>query len=413
MSLGPTSERLLALWKSGEVARVRAEVRTQEELAARLGFTFDSYRHGFRQLRREGHAFPAFDQLVTDGAVVEVGDFEGEEPTNPCAPPLAAIPPGHLVKGVSTLVGADGETKAQWIKTTKQEEDRYTALIEAMSKIAEPWQGKAEPTPPPSFSDEDLLCVYPMGDPHLGMHAWADEAGDNFDLSIAERNLYTAADRLVSLAPKAERGLIANLGDFFHADGKGATTTKGTRVDVDTRWPKVLATGVRLMRRIIERALDCHKHVTVINEIGNHDDHSSIMLSVCLAQFFERETRVTIDTSPAAFHWYRFGSCLLGFHHGHLVKHRELGEIMAADRPEDWGETEHRFFHVGHVHHDTVKELRGVTVESHRTLATADAWHHGQGYRSGHDMKMDVLHRRFGRINRHIVGIDQIRALCA
>jgi hypothetical protein len=327
-------------------------------------------------------------------------------------------PLGFHVKGVSTYYRVDPDTgesrpAGQWVKTKRDEESKFEAMLDALHAVAEPLRGLAEPIPQASIHDEDLLCVYPMGDPHIGMMAWPAETGNAFDLRIAEDNLFAAVDHLVNLAPPAANALIMNLGDFFHADSKKNETTRGTPVDVDGRWPKVLATGIRVMRRLIDRALEKHAHVTVINEIGNHDDNTSIMLSIALAQFYEREPRVTIDTSPEPFHWFRFGKVLIGVHHGDKTKPADLMGVMACDRAQDWGETEHRYWYIGHVHHDTLKELHGVTVESFRTLAGKDAWHHGQGYRAGRDMKLDVIHRVHGKINRHIVGIGQLLARAA
>ncbi len=127
-----------------------------------------------------------------------------------------------------------------------------------------------------------------------------------------------------------------------------------------------------------------------------------------MQQFYEREPRVTIDISPAKFHWYRFGKVLIGSTHTDTVKKKDLGGVMACDRAKDWGETLHRYFYTGHVHHDSAIELPGVLVESFRTLAARDAWHGAAGYRSGQDMKVDILHREFGRICRHVVGIHQL-----
>jgi hypothetical protein len=248
-----------------------------------------------------------------------------------------------------------------------------------------------------------------MGDPHLGMFAWAQETGQNFDLKIAEANLVGAVDHLVGLAPPAEEALIINLGDFYHTDNQtNRTARSGHALDVDSRWSKVLGVGIRAMRRCIDAALKKHARVTVICEIGNHDDHSSVMLAHCLSQFYERDPRVTVDVSPAKFHWYRFGRNLIGTTHGDTAKPDRLPAVMACDRPKDWGETEHRYWYTGHVHHDSLKEYPGCIVETFRTLAPGDAWHRGQGYRSGQDMKCDVLHREFGRINRHVVGIRQL-----
>lgn len=321
-------------------------------------------------------------------------------------------PEGFHVKGVSTLYGADGSVRGQWVKTRATQESRLQALMDAVQSLAEPFRGLADPVPVPdpfSGMEEDLLAVYPMGDPHLGMFAWARETGAPFDLEIAERNLYSAVDQLVMLAPRAKHALLIDLGDFFHTDnGSNQTMRSHHALDVDTRWPKILGVGVRLMRRAIDRALEKHEHVTVIIEIGNHDDYSSIMLALCLQNYYEREPRVTIDTSPSKFHWYRFGKCLLGVTHGDTVKADKLPGIMACDRAIDWGETIHRKWYTGHVHHDSLKEYAGVTIETFRTLAARDAWHHGAGYRSERDMKCDIWHREFGMVQRHIVGIRQL-----
>ncbi len=317
------------------------------------------------------------------------------------------VPEGYHLRGISELRGADGNVKLRWVKSAADAETKLLQLQDAIRAIGEEIP-RAKRVRAPKRRDDDLLCVYPLGDPHLGMHAWGLECGQDFDLKIAERNLVTAVDHLAELAPPAKHALVINLGDFFHADSSAATTTRGTRVDVDSRWAKVLAVGVRVMRRIIDRALEKHDHVTVICEIGNHDDHSAQMLALCLEQYYEREPRVTIDTSPSKFHWYRFGKNLIGTTHGDTVKLDRLPGIMACDRATDWGETEHRYWYVGHVHHDQLKEYPGCVVETFRTLAPKDAWHAAQGYRSGQDLKLDVIHREGGRNNRHVVGIRQV-----
>lgn len=322
------------------------------------------------------------------------------------------LPPGFMLRGISTQYGPSGEVISKWVKTKDAPGDHKLAmLMDAMTSIADAWQGKFDPAPAPNVLMDDYLCVYTMGDPHLGMHAWGEETGQDFDLKIAERNLCGAVDYLVDGAPPAKYGLLIELGDFFHADSSAATTTAGTRVDVDTRWAKVLRVGIRAMRRAIDRMLLKHQFVHVIIEIGNHDTHAAVMLALCLAQAYEREPRVTIDTSPAKFHWYRFGKCLIGVTHGDTAKFKDLPQVMAVDRKEDWGETDHRHFYCGHVHHDSVKEFPGVTVETVRTLAPADAWHKGQGYRSGQDMKLDVWHAEHGRQSRNVIGIGQLMGM--
>ncbi len=319
-----------------------------------------------------------------------------------------ATPPGFAVKGVSTLYNADGEQTAQWVKTTAEAE-RPEALREAILEAFEDYRGRGKVSAAPKHSDADLMTVYPMGDPHLGAYSWAEETGDDFDLKIAEQNLCESVSRLVACSPKSEVGLILNLGDFFHSDtSENRTLRSGHALDVDTRWAKVLRVGVRAMMQCIESA--CRKHQTVIvkNLIGNHDDHTSQMLSIALGLFYEGNERVIIDESPSKFWFHRFGRVLIGATHGDTCKPTALPGIMAHDRAGDWGETKHRYWYTGHIHSQTVMEFPGVLWESFRTLAGKDAWTASKGYRSGRDMYAIVHAKDHGEVERHRVDIGML-----
>ena len=67
-----------------------------------------------------------------------------------------------------------------------------------------------------------------------------EEAGEDFDLDIAEGSLVAAVDHLVALAPPSDIGVLINLGDFFHTDTMKNQTARSTNaLDVDTRWLKI------------------------------------------------------------------------------------------------------------------------------------------------------------------------------
>lgn len=318
-------------------------------------------------------------------------------------------PDGYRLRGVSTLLDADGAVRQTWVKTAK-EMDGPSDLLDAFAIAVKSRDiPAASPVNPGHGHVSDLLTVYPMGDPHIGMLSWAHETGQDFDLAIAERNLVAAVDRLVGLAPPSEQAIIINLGDFFHTDNQSNRTARsGNQLDVDSRWSKLLRVGILAMTRCIDRALEKHLTVRVVCEIGNHDDMSALMLAVCLDHHYRLNDRVEIDTSPAKFHWHEFGANLIGITHGDTVKPDKLPGIMACDKPEEWGRTKHRFWYTGHVHHESVKEYPGCIVETFRTLAARDAWHSGQGYRSGRSMVCDVLHRTRGRILRHSVDVEDL-----
>lgn len=318
-------------------------------------------------------------------------------------------PDTHFVKGTSTLY-KEGEAVLQWVKTDKKSSDQYEIMREAVEALAEDLPRIKTTTSSVSHS-ADLLAVYPMGDPHLGLLCWGEETGDNHNLEIGVSDLCNAIHRLVNTAPSCKQALIINTGDYFHSDTMDNMTRRsGHHLDVDGRWMKIMRAGIKAMRQCIESALEKHEHVTVINVIGNHDDHSSMFLSVCLANVYENESRVTINDAPTATHYYKFGKNLIGTHHGNNIKADKLPLVMATERPIDWGDSQYRVWYTGHVHHDSVKEYNGCTVETVRTLAGKDAYAVSHGYSAHRDMKCVVHHREYGEIERHTVGVPMVRA---
>jgi UDP-2,3-diacylglucosamine pyrophosphatase LpxH len=314
------------------------------------------------------------------------------------------VPDGFLVKGVSTMYDKEGNIAAQWVKSSIDRERQTQILTEAIGAMADALP-KVAPRPEPTGEfDTKLMACYPIGDAHIGMLSWPEETGEDWNLDLAERMHCTAMAHLVESAPASEEATIINLGDWFHADNlEGVTSRSGHNLDMDSRYAKMARVGVKIMRQCIESALSKHKRVRVINAVGNHDDTGSLMLSICLANVYENEPRVTIETSPSAFHYFRHGKCLVGIHHGHSTKAERLPGVMAADRAKDWGESEFRYWWCGHVHHQSMKDYAGVSVESFRVLAAKDAYAHWGGYRAPRDMKCIVLHSEYGEVARNTV----------
>ena len=404
------------------------EGRSQVSIAQAMGRSRQNIQMYIGRLQREGaaklapHTVPVpagfhLSSVATtvdkDGAIRsqsyraksgEEGDVVPDNGTFPA-------PDGMYVRSVSTLVdGQTGAVKQQWVKADKIKEAEEKRLVEAI-KAAFGDAPKVPEIDPPEVSDFDLLTIYPMGDPHLGMYAWAEETGSDFDLDIAEKNLVEATRRLVSASPASKYALIVNVGDFFHGDNStNRTNRSGHALDIDTRYQRVLRIGIRTMRACIDACLAKHDHVKVINEVGNHDENTAQFLTLALDLLYEQNPRVSFDMSPAKFHYHRFGKNLIGVTHGDMVKPDELGGIMATDQPADWGATRHRYWLTGHVHNRRVFELPGCLVESFRTLAGKDSWTAASGYRAGRDMQSIVLHREWGERERHHIDISALEA---
>lgn len=317
--------------------------------------------------------------------------------------PVESVPDPKKIVKTSTLFDRDGQITAQWVMTKPEDVQRerlWREFADDLSKKIE----RADEIPMPRVSFDEALAVYPVGDHHVGMLAWAIETrDDSYDLKTSERMLSQAAQYLMRAAAPAKKALICIMGDFVHFDGfRPETPTNKHLLDADSRFPKVARTARRMVRHLIEAALNYHETVHVIWEPGNHDPVSSIWLMELLDAVFENNPRVVIDTHPGKFHYYEYGRNLVMTHHGdQRIKPTDLPLIMAADMPEAWGRTDHRLILTGHVHHESRKDMRGAIFETVPVLIPNDAYAANAGYRSRRAMQVIILDAIDGEVERH------------
>jgi len=356
------------------------ETGSQMAAAKKLGVSCRAIERGLQRLRRRSAR-------------------QGVSPEHDMTHP---VPPGYVVKGVSTYYDQEGKVRGQWVKSRENRgapEEIREAFLEAFRDDIP----RIEPVSLLHPTDDQFLNAYVYGDPHVGMRAFRDEAGQDHDLKLAEA-LFTACHRdLVNRAPAASTAILLNLGDYFHADDGSEQTRSGHRLDVDGRYQKVRKVGFRIMRAMIEMCLQKHQNVIIWNIVGNHDDHSAIDLSLWLQVAYECEPRVQVETSPSKFYYKQFGNVMLAATHGDTVKPDQMAQVMACDQAIMWGQCTHRYAHLGHVHHKSLKDLPGVAVETHRILQPNDLWAHNAGYRSQRDAQCITYHQAHGEYARTIV----------
>ncbi len=326
-------------------------------------------------------------------------------------PLFETVPAGHHVTKTTTRIDADGRVGMQYVTAKHDAAQREADMAAAWARHVEIYKGLAEPSKFTEHpADDDLIALYPLGDPHIGMLAWAPESGEHFDLSIATRELLACVRLLVAGAPPAKRAIITNLGDFLHAqDDNNRTPGHSNPLDVDGRAAKVLDAGHALLRAIVDAALAKHEHVTIRNLPGNHDPQVAAGLAMWLRAVYEREPRVTVADAYASYQFDRFGCCLFGWAHGDGAKSEALPLLMANAEREAWGATTEHVWHTGHVHHLSTKEYTGCVVETHRTMAGKDHWHASKGYSAKRSLSVISYHRDYGEITRNRVGLERVR----
>ncbi len=330
-----------------------------------------------------------------------------------------AVPQSHHVTKTTTRIDADGRVGMQYVTSKPDAAIQEAAMLEVWKRHAKLYAGAVKRVKAPSRAslDAKLLGFMPIGDPHIGMLAHALETGDHFDIKIACRELIACMRELIDGMPKCPTIEIVNLGDAAHAqDDSARTPGHGNQLDVDGRWFKVLEAIHVVFRGIVDYALTKFKHVTFRNMRGNHDPRLAIELMFWLRAIYENEPRVTIPDAHAAHQYVRFGTNLLGIHHGDATKKTDLPAIMAADHDGSgtgwWGETTEHVWHVGHEHHTTVLESPSCFVWVHNTLAGRDAYHAGK-YRAKRMLRAFTYHKDFGEHHIQTVSLARVRAALA
>lgn len=320
------------------------------------------------------------------------------------------VPETHVAKGVSTYYDGDGKVRGQWVKADLKA-GVSEAQLHALAKALAEEVPRVAPAPLPEMTRDELATLYTLTDSHVGMLAWHKEAGEDWDLAIAERTLVGCFEQMIQAAPASSIGIVNQLGDFLHADSVSPVTpTSGHLLDTDGRFEKVARVAVRILRRVIGLALEKHQRVVVLMAEGNHDITSSIWLRVMFAALYENEPRVHVIDSALPYYAIQHGKTMLAFHHGHLKKNDQLPMLFAAQFSQMWGLTTKRYAHTGHRHHVEEKEHSGMTVVQHPTLAARDAYAARGGWIAERQVSCITYHKTYGQVSKVTIVPEMLEA---
>lgn len=389
---------------SDELAQQAADAfRThgKKHLAAEaLGVNYKTFEHRLKVAAKRGML--GTRPVMPGFAIKSVASKEGEAWVRQTREhgEQFEVPAGHVTKGVSALVDADGRIIQAWHKTSQDAEAQTAAFAAMVAALKEDLPRVTMMLPPASVED-DLLNQFVVTDSHFGMLAHREETGADYDLKLAEQLLLDWFTAAVAGAPQAHTAVLAQLGDLLHHDSLESVTPARKHVlDADSRLHKVVRVVIRTLRRIIDMLLQKHRHVHVIMASGNHDPASSVWVRELLAAIYEDEPRVTIDTSPSLYYAYEWGRTALFFHHGHKRGVNNVDATLAGMFKEIFGRSAYAFAHVGHLHSDEGRKSALMYIERHETLAAPDAYAAGGGWLSGRSAKVITYSKEFGEVGR-------------
>lgn len=368
-----------------EAVKVRAESRSLDEAAAKLGIARSSFSNRLLRAAQRG--------------------LDGNVPK--------PLPLGQTLKGVSTLykttTDADGnktvDTVLEWVKTRDEASlQDVVATIKDAFKDVKP----VKPIKAPATTQAEVLTLIPCNDWHINLLTWKRETGQNWDLDIAESVIGAGIEDAIERSQKSGLAIVLGGGDATHSDNNENRTAKsGNVLDCDGRHQLGLEVTCRLKVRTVDAALRRNDKVIVRILPGNHDEYTAVAIAYFLSAWYRNEPRVTVDLDASLFFKYKFGKVLIGATHGHTIKQAQMPMLMAHRWAEDWGTTKFRYVHTFHVHHSSkyATEGNGCICESHQAPIPQDAWHFGAGFLSGRSLQTITYHRDFGEISRVRVAI--------
>lgn len=309
---------------------------------------------------------------------------------------------GFEAKRISTAYKDDGSVALQWVIQEPQKRDMKAKIDAMMDGMKEDLKGFRKPVKPPSKVNSEYLAMYMIGDHHFGMLADSETKmdDDDWDVKIATEILIDSTARLSKRVGDAEVGVLLNVGDFFHADSSKNETTAGTRVDVDTRIGKTFKLAGRLFQLLIDKMLETHKEVVVINVRGNHDSDMACHLSSCIDLLYSEEKRVKVLPNYSKFIHYQWHNNLFVFHHGDRIKPEQILQAVIKNLDDQWSQCKNRYCHMGHIHHHVEREYGSMLFSAWSSLTSTDQWHSDSGYNAERSMSAVVYHKDSGEDSR-------------
>jgi len=215
---------------------------------------------------------------------------------------------------------------------------------------------------------EPVTVELALYDFHWAMLAWRAENGyRDWDLKLQEEVYNKTIDYFLDKlkGKEVEKFLIPLGHDLFHMNDQFMETPKSkNRLQVDGRLPKIIETAKRAVLRGVERCGQV-ADVDLMWIPGNHDYLTSLFMCHIAQSEFRKTDHIEVDISPNEYKYRRIGVNLLGFNHGENTKENMLPLIMLEDNPKDFGECEHREWHIGHFH--TVSEKRFEVGQQHHS----------------------------------------------
>lgn len=306
-------------------------------------------------------------------------------------------------------VGTNMVPALAWAKTKSKDGTSYSVLLkpepfatDELQRIRAAFEGMtpAREIAAPLYADEDLLTLYPVSDVHIGLMAWGQETGEDFDTRAACERLQSWVGQCIKASPQSAVGIVLFNGDTLHADDQTNKTQSGHILDVDTRHFCTLEMSIAAIGACVEMAAAHHDKVKVRILPGNHDRTSHMPILFAIAERYRGNPRIEVPKVPGEFFVFEHGACMISAHHGDKANAQRLVMALADDHAEMWGRTRHRYLWTGHLHHLKAEDIGGCQWEQLRAVTARDAYAKSHAFTARAQLQAVTYHREKGEVSR-------------
>jgi hypothetical protein len=385
--------------------------RGKANIACRLGCTVEEVKEAKRLIGINTNNKEEYSEYVVNVKSVITGGKTIIEKGLPELSPLQAI--------LSETKIPESEVDRYWYKGKNfsihaktqsiSPEEQFKYLIEEAKKQIEPIEliEKA--------ASKGNCAVINIYDIHLDKRDVKNSnAGNDGTKSLVKELEEGFASLLSSVLINQPDTFILPVGnDLFTTNGFLQATKKGTPQDPSVTHEVIFKEGLSLMRNFID-ILSNFGVVYVPIIYGNHSADAEFYLGVCLEALYWNNEKVIINNTKRARKYIQYEDNLFGFGHGDLEKKNidKLPLIMATENPQLWGNTKHRVFYLGDVHHKEefkffrTKDNPGCIVQFLRSTSVTDSWHEDNMFVGvPRSMEASIWSSKKGQIANYLVNL--------
>jgi hypothetical protein len=232
--------------------------------------------------------------------------------------------------------------------------------------------------------DKDSVTVLGAVELHLGKEAREFDVGENYNVDIAIERYETIVNVLCEEQEyRKSNKLVYGIGnDFINIDTPDNTTTKGTFQCGGISSYELFDIGLRLQLQSLLTLREKYNEIEVFLVKGNHANQLEYALFRALQQRFINDDVINFKDDYKEVQAIKMGNTSVFMTHGDS-NYKRIVESMSKEFHKIYGDTEHRYILLGHLHHkQKIDELNGFTVFRLSSPSGIDRWHYKERYLS-------------------------------